>query len=173
MQQPLMPAGHWPAVKCACNGQRHPCVPLHQLIHHGKPPIPVASLLALPCDLGAAPPGTSVKVFALDAAQPFDFEHKMQHKVSKDKQLTIGIVGFGTFGQFLARRMVEAGHRCVGLLALGVSCSAGTHTLKQQAGASSARIALAEDLQWGLRSACVAVSGLQRMLRLFGPGKPA
>lgn len=52
-----------------------------------------------------------MKVFALDAAQPFDFEHKMQNKVSKDKQLTIGIVGFGTFGQFLARRMVEAGHR--------------------------------------------------------------
>lgn len=30
----------------------------------------------------------------------------------KDK-LTIGIVGFGLFGQFLARRMVLAGHRVV------------------------------------------------------------
>jgi arogenate dehydrogenase (NADP+) len=37
----------------------------------------------------------------------------MQHKLSKDKQLTIGIVGFGTFGQFLAKRFVQAGHRCV------------------------------------------------------------
>lgn len=79
-----------------------------------------------------------MKVFALDAAQPFDFEHKMQNKVSKDKQLTIGIVGFGTFGQFLARRMVEAGHRCVGLTLI-VPCSAGIDTLKQQAGASSDR----------------------------------
>uniref|UniRef100_A0A383WE60 Prephenate/arogenate dehydrogenase domain-containing protein n=1 Tax=Tetradesmus obliquus TaxID=3088 RepID=A0A383WE60_TETOB len=35
----------------------------------------------------------------------------MQHKISKDKQLTIGIVGFGTFGQFLAKRFVQAGHR--------------------------------------------------------------
>jgi hypothetical protein len=58
--------------------------------------------------------GASVKVLALDAAQPFDFEHRMQNKISKDKQLKIGIVGFGTFGQFLARRMVEAGHRWVG-----------------------------------------------------------
>jgi arogenate dehydrogenase (NADP+) len=53
----------------------------------------------------------NVQVLALDAAQPFDFEHRMQHKLSKDKQLTIGIVGFGTFGQFLAKRFVQAGHR--------------------------------------------------------------
>ncbi|WIA17300.1 hypothetical protein OEZ85_014167 [Tetradesmus obliquus] len=53
----------------------------------------------------------NVQVLALDAAQPFDFEHRMQHKISKDKQLTIGIVGFGTFGQFLAKRFVQAGHR--------------------------------------------------------------
>jgi arogenate dehydrogenase (NADP+), plant len=47
---------------------------------------------------------------ALDAAQPFDFEHKARTQLSKDKQLKIGIVGFGTFGQFLARRFVQAGH---------------------------------------------------------------
>lgn len=69
---------------------------------------PVAACAAICCA------GASVKVFALDAAQPFDFEHRMQNKISKDKQLKIGIVGFGTFGQFLARRMVEAGHRWVG-----------------------------------------------------------
>lgn len=31
----------------------------------------------------------------------------------QEEQLTIGIVGFGIFGQFLARRMVLAGHRVV------------------------------------------------------------
>jgi hypothetical protein len=77
--------------------------------HAGPQTGPAALLPLLPvCCAGA-----SVKVFALDAAQPFDFEHRMQNKISKDKQLKIGIVGFGTFGQFLARRMVEAGHRCV------------------------------------------------------------
>jgi arogenate dehydrogenase (NADP+) len=40
----------------------------------------------------------------------------MQNKRSKEKQLTIGIVGFGTFGQFLAHRFVKAGHRCVSCL---------------------------------------------------------
>lgn len=29
----------------------------------------------------------------------------------KSGKLTIGIVGFGVFGQFLAKRMVAAGHR--------------------------------------------------------------
>ncbi len=53
----------------------------------------------------------AVDVRALDAAMPFDFEHKAQARLAKAKQLTIGIVGFGTFGQFLARRLVQAGHK--------------------------------------------------------------
>lgn len=53
----------------------------------------------------------AVDVKALDAAMPFDFEHKAQARLDKAKQLTIGIVGFGTFGQFLARRLVQAGHK--------------------------------------------------------------
>jgi hypothetical protein len=60
-----------------------------------------------------------VKVLALDAAQPFDFEARMQSKVAHDKQLKIGIVGFGTFGQFLARRMIDAGHRWGGVFGGG------------------------------------------------------
>ncbi|GBG00064.1 arogenate dehydrogenase chloroplastic-like [Raphidocelis subcapitata] len=62
----------------------------------------------------AAPPRRArgaVRVLALDAAQPFDFEHRARQKLARDQQLTIGIVGFGTFGQFLARRMARAGHR--------------------------------------------------------------
>ena len=54
---------------------------------------------------------STVDVKALDAAMPFDFEHKAQARLTKAKQLTVGIVGFGTFGQFLARRLVQAGHK--------------------------------------------------------------
>lgn len=53
----------------------------------------------------------AVQVVALDAAQPFDFEHKARQKLAKEQRLSIGIVGFGTFGQFMAKRMVQAGHR--------------------------------------------------------------
>ncbi len=50
---------------------------------------------------------------AIDAAQPFDFEHRMQQRISSDNRLKIGIVGFGTFGQFLAKRMVAKGHQVI------------------------------------------------------------
>jgi arogenate dehydrogenase (NADP+) len=50
-------------------------------------------------------------VVALDAAQPFDFEHRAKSRLQQERQLNIGIVGFGTFGQFLAKRLVQAGHR--------------------------------------------------------------
>lgn len=49
-------------------------------------------------------------MLALDAAMPFDFEARASQQVAAEGKLTIGIVGFGTFGQFLARRMVKAGH---------------------------------------------------------------
>ena len=42
---------------------------------------------------------------------PFDFEHKAKNIIAKRRQLKIGIVGFGTFGQFLAGRLVAAGHQ--------------------------------------------------------------
>ena len=51
---------------------------------------------------------------ALDAAQPFDFEHRARQRLAAEQRLTVGIVGFGTFGQFLARRLVRAGHRVLG-----------------------------------------------------------
>jgi arogenate dehydrogenase (NADP+) len=41
---------------------------------------------------------------------PFDFEHKATRILAKKKQLKVGIVGFGKFGQFLAQRLVQAGH---------------------------------------------------------------
>ncbi|KAG2492326.1 hypothetical protein HYH03_009277 [Edaphochlamys debaryana] len=50
---------------------------------------------------------------AIDAAQPFDFEHRMKQRISDENRLKIGIVGFGTFGQFLAKRMVARGHQVI------------------------------------------------------------
>lgn len=41
---------------------------------------------------------------------PFDFEHQAQAQLARSKQLKIGIVGFGTFGQFLAKRLMRHGH---------------------------------------------------------------
>lgn len=40
----------------------------------------------------------------------FDFEYQAREKLSKGNKLVIGIVGFGTFGQFLAKRFAQAGH---------------------------------------------------------------
>jgi arogenate dehydrogenase (NADP+) len=53
----------------------------------------------------------AVKVRAVDAAQPFDFEARARAKLADEKRLKIGIVGFGTFGQFLAKRFIARGHR--------------------------------------------------------------
>ena len=58
-----------------------------------------------------------LQINALDAAMPFDFESRATSRMKESKQLTVGIVGFGTFGQFLAKRLVQAGHK-VGLSAL-------------------------------------------------------
>ena len=53
---------------------------------------------------GARPPR------ALDAALPFDSEARAAAKAAKADKLSVGIVGFGTFGRFLAARLVKAGH---------------------------------------------------------------
>ena len=65
----------------------------------------------------------AVDVKALDAAFPFDYEAKAQAQLTKARQLTIGIVGFGTFGQFLAQRLIQAGHK-VCMLSVILSTSA-------------------------------------------------
>jgi len=41
---------------------------------------------------------------------PFDYEARAKQNLAAKNKLTIGIVGFGTFGQFLAKRLVAAGH---------------------------------------------------------------
>lgn len=42
---------------------------------------------------------------------PFDFETKASARLRAQTSLRIGIVGFGTFGQFLAKRLVQQGHK--------------------------------------------------------------
>ena len=71
--------------------------------------------------LGAPTPPAAVEVAALDAAMPFDFEHQAARQVAGQQRLKIGIVGFGNFGQFLARRFVKAGHEVRGA-GRGMAC---------------------------------------------------
>ncbi|CAI5943686.1 unnamed protein product [Closterium sp. NIES-64] len=55
--------------------------------------------------------GGVVPIRALDAAQPFDYEHRQKRQLEEKGRLNIGILGFGNFGQFLARRFARHGHR--------------------------------------------------------------
>ena len=61
--------------------------------------------------------GGPVPVFNIDAAQPFDFEAKqrdsLEEKRRQERKLKIGIVGFGNFGQFLAKRFIKNGHEVI------------------------------------------------------------
>ncbi|KAK9076752.1 hypothetical protein SSX86_005086 [Deinandra increscens subsp. villosa] len=50
------------------------------------------------------------QISAIDAAQPFDYESKISDRIAKSKTLKIAIVGFGNFGQFLAKTLVRQGH---------------------------------------------------------------
>lgn len=52
-----------------------------------------------------------MRVQAIDAAQPFDYEFKAKSQQQAQKRLKIGVLGFGNFGQFLAERFVARGHR--------------------------------------------------------------
>ncbi|KAG2713392.1 hypothetical protein I3760_04G174500 [Carya illinoinensis] len=54
---------------------------------------------------------TPLRIRALDAAQPFDYESKLASVHFHNSQhLKIAIVGFGNFGQFLAKTLVRQGH---------------------------------------------------------------
>ncbi|KAI3495985.1 hypothetical protein L1887_38333 [Cichorium endivia] len=52
----------------------------------------------------------SFRISAIDAAQPFDYESRLSNHIAKSKTLKIAIVGFGNFGQFLAKTLVRQGH---------------------------------------------------------------
>nr|WGU24033.1 arogenate dehydrogenase 3 [Crinum x powellii] len=52
------------------------------------------------------------QIFALDAAQSFDYESIVASNTSKNStsHLKIAIIGFGNFGQFLAKTLTSQGH---------------------------------------------------------------
>ena len=54
-----------------------------------------------------------LNVSAIDAAQPFDFEAKAKVVTDRKNALKIGIVGFGNFGQFVAKRIISKGHTVI------------------------------------------------------------
>ncbi|KAL5758410.1 hypothetical protein ACOSP7_021021 [Xanthoceras sorbifolium] len=47
---------------------------------------------------------------AIDAAQPFDYESQLQSQYLQSNSLKIAIIGFGNFGQFLAKTLVRHNH---------------------------------------------------------------
>ncbi|KAJ4977380.1 hypothetical protein NE237_002486 [Protea cynaroides] len=47
---------------------------------------------------------------ALDAAQPYDYEAQVSGRSEQSIKLRIAIGGFGNFGQFLAKTLVQQGH---------------------------------------------------------------
>ncbi|KAF8772110.1 hypothetical protein HU200_006104 [Digitaria exilis] len=59
-----------------------------------------------------APPlrSRAQRIRALDAAQPFDYESRAAGLLEERQRLKIAIVGFGNFGQFLARTFARQGH---------------------------------------------------------------
>lgn len=52
----------------------------------------------------------TLRIRALDAAQPFDYETQLADLFDKSQKLKIAIVGFGNFGQFLAKAFIRRGH---------------------------------------------------------------
>ena len=54
-----------------------------------------------------------LNVSAIDTAQPFDFEAKAKVVTDRKNALKIGIVGFGNFGQFVAKRIISKGHTVI------------------------------------------------------------
>ncbi|GAB2289166.1 Arogenate dehydrogenase 2, chloroplastic [Dionaea muscipula] len=54
--------------------------------------------------------GRRLRVRNIDAAQPYDYESKLADLHNTFTRLKIGIVGFGNYGQFLAKTLVRQGH---------------------------------------------------------------
>ncbi|KAA8535182.1 hypothetical protein F0562_030185 [Nyssa sinensis] len=51
-----------------------------------------------------------LRIRSLDAAQPYDYEAQISERFAKSTKLKVAIIGFGNFGQFLAKALVRQGH---------------------------------------------------------------
>ncbi|CAI9787390.1 unnamed protein product [Fraxinus pennsylvanica] len=51
-----------------------------------------------------------LRIRAIDAAQPFDYESLLVNRFAQSAKLKIAIIGFGNFGQFLAKAFIRQGH---------------------------------------------------------------
>lgn len=59
---------------------------------------------------GAALPPTSLAIRSQDVAQPNEYKGQISKSVDDSSKLKIAVVGFGNFGQFLAKTLVCQGH---------------------------------------------------------------
>ncbi|KAL7239642.1 hypothetical protein ACSBR2_005522 [Camellia fascicularis] len=86
--------------------------PYHQRLSLSPPPPPPPS----PPHLPLRPPNPPrrhhhrLRIRSLDAAQPFDYESQISDRFHKSTKLRVAIIGFGNFGQFLAKALVRQGH---------------------------------------------------------------
>ncbi|KAF5741749.1 arogenate dehydrogenase 2 chloroplastic [Tripterygium wilfordii] len=80
------------------------------------PPLPSFSQslsLSLPVSLSTRKRKVSRSlgiIRAIDAAQPYDYESQLRSQHIQSESLKIAIIGFGNFGQFLAKTFVRHGH---------------------------------------------------------------
>ncbi|KAK4493022.1 hypothetical protein RD792_000001 [Penstemon davidsonii] len=51
-----------------------------------------------------------LQIRAMDATQPFDYESNPHNRSTQSPKLKIAIIGFGNFGQFLAKTFIRQGH---------------------------------------------------------------
>ncbi|CAN0878314.1 Arogenate dehydrogenase 2, chloroplastic [Linum grandiflorum] len=51
-----------------------------------------------------------LRIRCIDAAQPYDYEAHLRSRHIKSQSLKIAVLGFGNFGQFLAKTLTKQGH---------------------------------------------------------------
>ncbi|PON68558.1 Prephenate dehydrogenase/arogenate dehydrogenase [Parasponia andersonii] len=92
------------------------------LLHIPTPKSPLSSLFSPPLPLSLSSSSTrattlrlrhhrrGLRIQSLDAAQLYDYETKLAADYRDSTKLKIAIIGFGNFGQFLAKTFVRHGH---------------------------------------------------------------
>nr|GMD76964.1 arogenate dehydrogenase 2, chloroplastic-like [Ipomoea batatas] len=82
-----------------------------------------------------------LQIRAIDAAQPYDYEAKISNDLIQSTKLKIAVIGFGNFGQFLAKAFIRQGHTLLAYSrtdyslaaqSLGVSFYSDMHDLCEQ-----------------------------------------